>query len=53
MLFNLQRGSLQELIERMSRKSEKFSEERIWLLFRGICQGVSVFHKNSPPYAHR
>lgn len=47
------RGSLQEIIERMSRKSEKFSEEKIWSLFLGICQGVSVFHKNSPPYAHR
>lgn len=47
------RGSLQDLIEKMSKKSEKFSEEKIWSLFLGICQGVQVFHKHDPPYAHR
>ncbi|XP_071158563.1 serine/threonine-protein kinase 16-like [Mytilus edulis] len=47
------RGSLQDVIEKMSKKSERFPEESVWELFKGICLGLQVFHKHNPPYAHR
>lgn len=47
------RGSLQDLIERMVKKSEKFPEDRLWSLFMDVCKGLQVFHKHDPPYAHR
>ncbi|OPL07280.1 hypothetical protein AM593_01196, partial [Mytilus galloprovincialis] len=46
------RGSLQDVIEKMSKKSERFPEESVWELFKGICLGLQVFHKHNPPYAH-
>lgn len=47
------RGSLQDKIEQLSRKSEKLAEPEIWRLFLGICHGVSAMHCHDPPYAHR
>lgn len=47
------RGSVQDMMERLKRKSEKFSEDRIWDLFLGTCEAIKVFHKHNPPYAHR
>nr|KAG5709366.1 hypothetical protein BaRGS_029215 [Batillaria attramentaria] len=47
------RGSLQDRIEALAKKSEQMPEKEIWRLFLGICQGVSALHTHSPPYAHR
>lgn len=47
------RGSLQDLIEELAKKSERMSEQKVWRLFLGICQGVSALHGHNPPFAHR
>lgn len=52
-IFPLQRGSIQDHIDKLSKKSEKIPEEQIWTMFRGLCQAVKEFHSQNPPYAHR
>lgn len=47
------RGSIQDHIDKLSKKSEKIPEEQIWTMFRGLCQAVKEFHSQNPPYAHR
>lgn len=47
------RGSLQDKIDRLAKRSEKMSESEIWRLFLGVCKGVSAMHNHDPPYAHR
>ncbi|XP_062574431.1 serine/threonine-protein kinase 16-like [Saccostrea cucullata] len=47
------RGSVQDHIEKLSKRSEKIPEDQIWTMFLGICQAVKEFHSQNPPYAHR
>nr|XP_022309953.1 serine/threonine-protein kinase 16-like [Crassostrea virginica] len=47
------RGSIQDHIEKLSKRSEKIPEDQIWTMFLGICQAVKEFHSQNPPYAHR
>ncbi|KAK7109106.1 serine/threonine-protein kinase 16-like [Littorina saxatilis] len=47
------RGSIQDKIESLSKRSEKMAESEIWRIFLGMCQGVSSMHNHDPPYAHR
>lgn len=47
------RGSIQDHIDKLSKKSEKIPEDQIWTMFQGICQAVKEFHSQNPPYAHR
>ncbi|XP_022309953.2 serine/threonine-protein kinase 16-like isoform X1 [Crassostrea virginica] len=47
------RGSIQDHMEKLSKRSEKIPEDQIWTMFLGICQAVKEFHSQNPPYAHR
>ncbi|XP_076460485.1 serine/threonine-protein kinase 16-like [Babylonia areolata] len=47
------RGSLQDKIEHLAKRSEKMQESEIWRIFLGVCKGVSAMHNHDPPYAHR
>lgn len=47
------RGSIQERINSLVKKSEKMSEETIWSVFFGVCKAVKEMHSNTMPYAHR
>lgn len=47
------RGSLQDKIVALAKKSERMQETELWRLFLGICQGVGALHSHNPPYAHR
>lgn len=47
------RGSVQEKIDALSKKSEHMKEEEIWRIFLGICKAVKELHRHNPPYAHR
>ncbi|XP_041367214.1 serine/threonine-protein kinase 16-like [Gigantopelta aegis] len=47
------KGSIQDRMEILAKRSEKMSEDKIWRLFHGICNGVNVMHNHNPPYAHR
>jgi serine/threonine kinase 16 len=48
-----QRGSLQDMIERMAKEKEYMSEPTILRIFIGICEGVACLHHAEPPLAHR
>lgn len=52
-IWCFQRGSLQDKIESLSKRSEKMAESEIWHVFLGVCRGVSAMHNHDPPYAHR
>ena len=52
-LIYFQRGSVQERINGLVKKSEKMPEETIWSIFLGVCKAVKEMHSNDPPYAHR
>lgn len=47
------KGTTQDVMDRLIKKSDKLPEKRIWEIFLGVCQGVKVLHKHNPPYAHR
>ncbi|KAL8563965.1 hypothetical protein ACOMHN_025296 [Nucella lapillus] len=47
------RGSMQDKIDLLTKRSEKMSESEIWRIFLGTCKGVSAMHSHDPPYAHR
>ncbi|XP_053374565.1 serine/threonine-protein kinase 16-like isoform X2 [Mercenaria mercenaria] len=47
------RGSVQDRIEALSRKSDRMKEEDIWSLFLGVCKALKAMHTHSPAYAHR
>ncbi|PIK63045.1 putative serine/threonine-protein kinase 16 isoform X2 [Apostichopus japonicus] len=49
----LKRGTLQDELDKLSTRSEHLSEERLWKLIRGICEGVHALHHTDPPVAHR
>lgn len=48
-----QRGSVQERIDALIRRSENMKEEDIWLIFAGLCAAVKEMHSHEPAYAHR
>ena len=52
-IFIFQRGSIQERINSLAKKSEKMTEETIWSVFFGVCKAVKEMHSNTMPYAHR
>lgn len=47
------RGTVQDRIESLSRKSDKMKEEDIWSVFLGVCKALKALHSHNPPYAHR
>ncbi|KAL4222069.1 Serine/threonine-protein kinase 16 [Mactra antiquata] len=47
------RGSVQEKIDALTKKSEKMKEEDLWSIFLGICKALKAMHDYSPPFAHR
>ncbi|KAH9524592.1 Serine/threonine-protein kinase 16 [Bulinus truncatus] len=47
------KGTLQNRIDTMKLKGEQFSEDLIWKLMLGICQGIKAMHDHKPQYAHR
>ncbi|XP_005096441.1 serine/threonine-protein kinase 16 [Aplysia californica] len=47
------RGTLQDRIDTLKLKKEKFTEDEIWKLMLGICKGIKALHDHNPPYAHR
>lgn len=47
------RGSIQEKITGLAKRSEKMPEEMIWSVFYGVCKAVKEMHSHNPPYAHR
>ncbi|XP_072179657.1 serine/threonine-protein kinase 16-like [Diadema setosum] len=48
------RGTLQDELDKLKSKGDQMSEERIWRIFRGICEGIKALHTAKPkPLAHR
>lgn len=47
------KGTLQNRIDTLKLKEEHFSEDLIWKLMLGICEGVKAMHDHKPPFAHR
>ncbi|KAL3832415.1 hypothetical protein ACJMK2_024060 [Sinanodonta woodiana] len=47
------KGSIQDRIDILKKKSDKMGEHQLWKIFQGICHGVRVIHSYNPPYAHR
>ncbi|XP_071491493.1 serine/threonine-protein kinase 16-like [Diadema antillarum] len=48
------RGTLQDELDKLKSKGDQMSEERIWRIFRGICEGMKALHTAKPkPVAHR
>jgi serine/threonine protein kinase len=52
-LLHIQRGTLQDMIERMATEKEYMTETTILRIFLGICEGVACFHEAEPALAHR
>jgi serine/threonine protein kinase len=48
----LQKGSLQDLIERMKKFSFSLKEDEILKMFVQICEALRLFHDNNPVLKH-
>ncbi|XP_063964521.1 serine/threonine-protein kinase 16-like isoform X1 [Lytechinus pictus] len=48
------RGTLQDELDKMKANGSHMPEDRIWRIFRGICEGIKALHSAKPkPLAHR
>eukprot|EP00057_Strongylocentrotus_purpuratus_P034663 XP_796127.3 PREDICTED: serine/threonine-protein kinase 16 isoform X1 [Strongylocentrotus purpuratus] len=48
------RGTLQDELDKMKADGRCMAEERIWRIFKGVCEGIKALHTAKPkPLAHR